>query len=94
MAKEILVHLFFKRFKCFLSFLLIVFLTMSPFYASSDSEGDNAEVTHQITMHMETAGLQDAEIQEKLTQLNDKLSAGMSIEDSCIHCHRKQAGKP
>ena len=96
MEKQILANRFLRPFKSFVFFLLLAFLTMSPVYAGSDSEGDNTEVTDQIRMHMETAGLQDAEIDEKLTQLEDKLSTDMSFKDSCTHCHTdkmRQGGK-
>jgi hypothetical protein len=62
-------------------------LTTSPVYADSGSGGDNTEVADEIRMHMETAGLKAAEISEKLTQLEEKLSTGMSFKDSCTHCH-------
>lgn len=96
MEKETSFSRFFNPLKSFMFFLGLAFLTMTPLYADSGSEGDTVDVTDKIRMHMETVGLSDREIDQKLTQLKNKLSTGMSLKNSCIHCHAdvlRQSGK-
>lgn len=94
MEKKIPVNRFFKLFKCFMCLLLLAFMTMSPIYAGAGPEGDDIDVlVEKMKVHFQTE-LNNAETDEKLQELEERLRNGMSTQESCILCHVDKRPKP
>jgi hypothetical protein len=80
------------------SLLLFISLTIGPVYADSGSNPDEMDQIgveiEIIRTHMQKDGNMHPEMDNKLKQLEEKLSAGVSFNECCQYCHVDKVCKP
>jgi hypothetical protein len=93
MQKDVPGGLFFDLLKWSMCFVLLAFLIMAPVFSGSGSGGvDIDALITELRVHVQQGN--DPKASQKLTQLEERLRAGMPTTECCTYCHTDKKVNP